>query len=146
MISLDKLQRNIDRWYLLQTFTSIPFTNYSLYVSWADCKKAIKNISTGYTSVSTRVQLNIINVSFGDLRNLMVWENLRFNVWCGIISAGVIRQFLLPRNEKRGAVYVKMLYYRHQLDIPFSKMGLHDISGHQSLNTSIMVLCWQLCN
>jgi hypothetical protein len=26
-------QRTIDGWYLLQIFTSIPFTNYSLYVS-----------------------------------------------------------------------------------------------------------------
>jgi hypothetical protein len=32
-ISLDKFQRAIDGWYLLQIFTSIPFTNYSLYVS-----------------------------------------------------------------------------------------------------------------
>jgi hypothetical protein len=28
-----ELQRTIDGWYLLQIFTSIPFTNYSLYVS-----------------------------------------------------------------------------------------------------------------
>jgi hypothetical protein len=40
-ISLDKLQKTIDGWYLLQIFTSIPFTNYSLYVSWVDCKNAI---------------------------------------------------------------------------------------------------------